>query len=163
MEKLTAAHRTLPFDTWVSVENLSNHKTVEVRIQDRGPFVGGRIIDLSRAGARNIDLIGPGTAKVRLTIIAPPKHIEKQPELYAVQVGAFADRSRAEALRNIMQERYGTATVIAREAEKTIWRVLVGEVPAPADAETLADRIRGAGYPGFVVRLDHPGPALRSE
>src|SRR5438105_6010495 len=70
MEKMTAAHRTLPFDTWVRVRNLANNKTVDVRITDRGPFVGGRIVDLSHAAALAIDLIGPGTAKVKLTVVA---------------------------------------------------------------------------------------------
>src|SRR5689334_3200553 len=60
MEKLTAAHRTLPFDTWVRVKNLTNDKTIDVRITDRGPFIDGRIIDLSHAAARAIDMIGPG-------------------------------------------------------------------------------------------------------
>src|SRR5438067_9814357 len=64
MEKLTAAHRTLPFDTWVHVVNTSNQKTVDVRIIDRGPFVDGRIIDLSHAAARQIELIGPGVTEV---------------------------------------------------------------------------------------------------
>src|SRR5262245_14988205 len=64
MEKMTAAHRTMPFNTWVRVQNLSNHRSVDVRIQDRGPFIDGRIIDLSRAAAREIEMIGPGTAKV---------------------------------------------------------------------------------------------------
>src|SRR3954468_5674361 len=68
METLVAAHRTLPFDTWVRVENLNNGKTVEVRIIDRGPFVDGRIIDLSHAAAQVIELIGPGVAKVRVDV-----------------------------------------------------------------------------------------------
>jgi len=68
MEKLVAAHRTLPFDTWLRVINLSNQMSVEVRVIDRGPFVGGRIIDLSHAAARQIELIGPGVAKVRLEV-----------------------------------------------------------------------------------------------
>src|SRR6266851_5282505 len=71
MEGFTAAHRTLPFDTWVRVKNLSNAKTVDVRIQDRGPFIDGRIIDLSRASAREIDMIGPGITKVNLTTTKP--------------------------------------------------------------------------------------------
>ena len=66
MEALTAAHRTLPFGTWVRVLNLTNSKLVEVRINDRGPFIEGRIIDLSHAAARVIEMIGPGTAPVRL-------------------------------------------------------------------------------------------------
>jgi len=69
MEKLTAAHRTLPFETWVHVTNLSNDKSVDVRITDRGPFVEGRIIDLSHAAARAIDLIGPGVTRVRVKVI----------------------------------------------------------------------------------------------
>lgn len=72
MERLTAAHRELPFDTWVAVTNLGNGKSVDVRINDRGPFVRGRIIDLSRAAARNIEMLGSGTAKVRLTVIPTP-------------------------------------------------------------------------------------------
>src|SRR5579862_5667458 len=72
MEQLTAAHRTLPFETWVEVTNLSNGRSVGVRINDRGPFVSGRVIDLSQAAAREIGMLGPGTARVQLRVIAPP-------------------------------------------------------------------------------------------
>ena len=72
MNEWTAAHRTLPFGTWVEVTNLTNAKRVSVRITDRGPFVDGRIIDLSRAAAKQIDMIGPGTARVRLKVIHAP-------------------------------------------------------------------------------------------
>jgi len=82
MEKLTAAHRTLPFDTLVRVENLTNRKTVEVRITDRGPFVGERIIDLSHAAARAIELVGPGTARVRLEVLRNPA--VSQPATFAI-------------------------------------------------------------------------------
>jgi rare lipoprotein A len=75
MEKLTAAHRTLPFGAVVEVRNLDNGRTVSVRINDRGPFVDGRIIDLSRAAAREIRMLGPGTAKVRLSVTALPGSI----------------------------------------------------------------------------------------
>jgi len=76
MEKLTAAHRTLPFDTWVEVTNLVNRKHVDVRITDRGPFVNGRIIDLSLAAARKIEMVGAGTARVKLKVIPPPRGSE---------------------------------------------------------------------------------------
>src|SRR5690242_2357443 len=72
MEKMTAAHRTLPFNTWVRVYDLDNQKTTEVRITDRGPFIDGRIIDLSRAAARDLAIIGHGLAKVRIEWIRPP-------------------------------------------------------------------------------------------
>src|SRR5450432_73839 len=72
METLVAAHRTLPFHTWVRVVNLRNNKVVEVRIIDRGPFVDGRIIDLSHAAASAIDLVGPGIGPVRIEVIPAP-------------------------------------------------------------------------------------------
>ena len=73
MEKLTAAHRSLPFDTWVEVTNLENKKHVDVRITDRGPFVKGRIIDLSLAAAREIDMVEAGIARVKLKVIRKPR------------------------------------------------------------------------------------------
>jgi len=79
MAQLTAAHRTLPFQTWVEVTNLSNGKQVDVRINDRGPFVKGRILDLSQAAARDIDMLRAGTARVRLKVITPP-HTEPPQE-----------------------------------------------------------------------------------
>jgi len=86
MNKLTAAHRKLPFNTWVRVENLANHRKIDVRINDRGPFVRGRIIDLSRAAALGIDMLGSGTAKVRLTSIRPPR---REPDaVRSAQLGA---------------------------------------------------------------------------
>jgi rare lipoprotein A len=160
MEKLTAAHRTLPFDTWVRVRNLDNDKTVEVRIQDRGPFVRGRIIDLSRAAARNIDMIGPGIAKVKLTIIKPPpkREIELQPELFSVQVGAFRERRRAEGIRDEMANRFGDARIVERTVEGVVYRVLVGRFDEEAKAEELAGKIRSSGGNAFVVRLDSEKP-----
>ncbi len=64
--KITAAHKTLPFGTKVEVTNLSNNKSVVVRINDRGPFIRGRIIDLTKAAAREIDMVGAGVAKVKI-------------------------------------------------------------------------------------------------
>jgi rare lipoprotein A len=158
MEGMTAAHRTLPFETWVRVHNLSNDKKVEVRIQDRGPFINGRIIDLSRAAAREIQMIGPGVTKVRLTVIAPPRDVRKQAELFAVQVGSFRDRDRAEALAQTMRRLYSAARVVERAAQPPMWRVLVGELQSEAEAEALASQIGATGTEGFVVRLDVPAP-----
>jgi rare lipoprotein A len=75
MEKLTAAHRTLPFDTWVEVTNLVNKKHVDLRITDRGPFVHGRIIDVSLAAARQLDMVQSGIVRVRIKVIQKPPHI----------------------------------------------------------------------------------------
>jgi len=68
-DKFTAAHKTLPFGTRLRVTNLRNNKSVYVRVNDRGPFVAGREIDLSRAAAENIDMVGEGVAKVAITIL----------------------------------------------------------------------------------------------
>jgi rare lipoprotein A len=156
MEKLTAAHRTLPFNTWVRVENVGNGKSVDVRIIDRGPFVGDRIIDLSHAAAQQIELIGPGTAQVRIVVIAAPTVEEAY--LFAVQVGTFRSRENADKLQAQLKARYGTARVVERQGTPTVWRVLAGEESSPEKAEALAVRVRGdISVPeAFVVRLDTP-------
>jgi len=71
MEEMTAAHRTLPFGTVLQVVNLDNGRTVQVRVNDRGPYVDGRVIDVSRRAARELDMVGPGTARVYVTVIEP--------------------------------------------------------------------------------------------
>src|SRR5207249_9017358 len=93
MYKLTAAHRTLPFDTMVRVTNLNNGKSTAVRITDRGPFVENRIIDLSLAAAREIDLVGPGVALVRVEVLS--SNVDATAGFFTVQVGAFKDRGNA--------------------------------------------------------------------
>ena len=155
MEKLTAAHRTLPFDTWLRVANLDNSKTVEVRITDRGPFVEGRIIDLSHAAARAIDMLGPGTARVRLEVIRTPDYVS--PAVFAVQVGAFRDRDNAERLRAEMEARYGSARLVQRADTPDLWRVVAGSEATEDGAKDLAARIRkelGEKSAAFVVRVD---------
>ena len=146
------AHRTLPFNTWVRVYNLNNNKTVDVRIIDRGPFVDGRIIDLSHAAAQAIDMIGPGIAQVRVEILSAPATVA--PTAFAVQVGAFRDRANAERARAGMQARYGRAQVVL---EQGFWRVLVGQEATEKAAEALAARIRQdspENKTSFVVRID---------
>src|SRR5690349_21096826 len=93
METLVAAHRTLPFNTWVRVVNLSSGKSVDVRIIDRGPFIDGRIIDLSHAAATAIGMIVSGTARVRMEVIQAPAGTPAA--VFVVQVGAFRDHANA--------------------------------------------------------------------
>ena len=167
MQKLTAAHRALPFQTWVEVTNLSNGKQVDVRITDRGPFVRGRIIDLSMAAAREIDMVRAGPARVRLKVIdapaiAPPpsgppaKALDNRPQAgaggYAVQAGAFSDPSRAEALRETLP--YSDARVIEPQPERNppLWRVLVGHALTVQAATALASDVEKATGQAFVVK-----------
>jgi rare lipoprotein A len=155
MEKLTAAHRTLPFNTWVRVYDLDNKKTVEVRIIDRGPFIDGRVIDLSHAAAREIEMIGPGIARVRVEVIRPPEGVPSA--VFAVQVGAFRDRRNAERLRGQMQSRYGSARLIQRAEKPGFWFILVGSETSEDAAKDLASRIRQNSDEKntcFVVRVD---------
>ena len=177
MEKLTAAHRALPFDTWVEITNLSNGKQVDVRITDRGPFVRGRLIDLSMAAARQIDMVRTGTARVRLKVIDAPVTV---PEVtadassvtahpakalvivpagtgeYAVQVGAFVNPSRAEALREKLS--YPTARVVEphgeRQGNPPLWRVLVGHALTLQEADALAAEVEKTAGAAIVVRED---------
>ena len=156
MEQFTAAHRTLPFGTLVRVVNLDNEKSVEVRINDRGPFVDDRVIDLSHAAAQVIGMIGPGTARVRVEVIQAPA--APPPGLYAVQVGAFQYRANAEKVRIEMEARYGAARLVLRPGDPALWRVLVGRAATLDDAGALAARIHAdidnkLGQP-FVVRDD---------
>ena len=153
MEKLTAAHRTLPFGTWVRVTNLANEKSVEVRIIDRGPFVGGRIIDLSHAAAEVIDMIGSGIAQVRLEIISAPI-VASAENWYAVQAGAFREKDRAENLRASMEREYGSARLVFRGGGVALWRVLVGRESTEDAADILAQKVRQEAGAAFVVRLD---------
>jgi rare lipoprotein A len=155
MEKMTAAHRTLPFNTWVRVYDLDNSRTTEVRIIDRGPFVDGRIIDLSHAAAREIEMIGPGTARVRIEVISTAPGAT--PGLFAIQVGAFRVKENAERLRLRMEQQYGTARLLQRAEDPGIWRVLVGAEPSEDAAASLRERIRQDSDEktgGFVVRID---------
>jgi rare lipoprotein A len=154
METMVAAHRTLPFDTWVRVYDLDNNKTVEVRIIDRGPFVDGRIIDLSHAAAKAIDMVGPGTANVRMEVITVPVGVA--PAIYVVQVGAFENRDTAERVQAGLAEHYGMTRVMQRRENPGIWRVLVGNEASLDAANALCDRIeRETGEKkAFAIRLD---------
>jgi rare lipoprotein A len=154
METMVAAHRTLPFNTWVRVYDLDNHKTVEVRIIDRGPFVDGRIIDLSHAAAQAIDMVGPGIAHVRVEVIGTPP--VTAPAIYVVQVGAFQDRSVAEQVQAQLAEHYGQTRVIQRRENPGVWRLLIGNEASLDAANALRDRIEHetGETKAFAVRLD---------
>lgn len=151
METLVAAHRTLPFNTWVRVYDLDNGKTVDVRIIDRGPFIDGRIIDLSHAAAQSIEMIGPGTANVRVEVLKAPEPLSVG--LFAVQVGAFLDRGNAERLQKVMSP-FGETRIVL---EKGFWRVQVGREKTEEASNDLAGKIAlnsPEKITAFVVRID---------
>lgn len=149
MAKMTAAHRTLPFGAKVRVQSLVNQKTTEVRINDRGPFAGDRIIDLSHAAAQAIDM--PGIANVRLEVLSVPS--TRGVDVFAVQVGEFSQRADAQKLVEKMQQQYGSARLVFRDEDRT-WRVLVGMGPTMERAEALAQQLQKDVGPDVVVRVD---------
>jgi rare lipoprotein A len=138
------------------VVNLDNDTHVDVRIIDRGPFVNGRIIDLSHAAAAAIGMLGPGTAHVRVDVLQLPQNASLSAGTFAVQVGAFRDRGNAERFRTQMESRYGSARIVLREGDPSFWRVLVGHENTETEARTLSEKIRSeiGERNAFVVRLD---------
>jgi len=152
-ENFVAAHRLLPFNTWLKVTNLANNKSVNVRVIDRGPFVHGRILDLSMAAARQIGLLGPGIGRVRLEVIAAPAD-DPASDFYAVQVGAFSVYANAQRAQAVYAKRYGTARLALKQGRVPMWRVLVGKEPSVEAAQRLAESLRTTNHDVFIVRLD---------
>ncbi|MGW8283747.1 MAG: septal ring lytic transglycosylase RlpA family protein [Gemmatimonadota bacterium] len=137
MEELTAAHRRLPFGTRVQVTNLDNGQRTVVRINDRGPFVGNRIIDVSLAAARDLDMLGPGTARVRLTIAQMSALLTCS----MVQVGAFGDPANAERVARSFRDR-GLPVIVTTGADG-LNRVALGPYGDLEQAERARDRYDG--------------------
>jgi rare lipoprotein A len=153
MHEFTAAHRTLPFNAVVRVTNLRNGKQTEVRINDRGPFVANRVIDLSLSAAQAIEMVGTGTAPVRLEIISGPN-----PGLgfFGVQVGAFLVQENAERLKLQLASRYPPVSIATYDSPTGLfYRVRVGHVTSEDAAQRLAGRLKtDEQLTTFVVRLD---------
>jgi len=149
--QLTAAHKSLPFGTLVRVTNMDNGKTVVVRINDRGPFVAGRIIDLSRAAATAIAMAGKGVAPVRIE--PAPAAADAAPLRFSVQLGAFRSRTHADRLQARLAGAGVSATV--EEGEGGIHRVLVARVAAN-ELEATQRRLREAGFSDQLVRREAP-------
>jgi rare lipoprotein A len=153
MNQLVAAHRTLPFGSIVRVTNLNNGKQTEVRIIDRGPFVEGRIIDLSFAAARAIDMVGTGTAPVKLEVVSGSNPTAG---VFAVQIGAFSDEANADRLRDRLMETYASVTIQEIDTPNGhFYRVRVGRYATEDEAQQAATKLtQEGGFHSFVVRLD---------
>jgi rare lipoprotein A len=154
---MTAAHLTLPMGTMVKVTNLTNNQSVVVRITDRGPFVRGRIIDLSLAAAKATGVYRAGVAKVKVEAYAAPVHANAAPGgRWCVQVGAFAHESDAVKLKEDMLRRYATAKVIEFAGPTGHWVRISPKLPDKAHATEVADGIHPkdpAAQP-YLIRTD---------
>ena len=142
MWALTAAHQSLPFGTWVQVEKLSTGQTVTVRINDRGPFIKGRIIDLSYAAARELTMIGEGTADVALTILDSQNAFlpsQRKKQHFWVQAGAFATLTEAMTFRERLAHDYASVRVQTVHLPSGEWhRVQVGAFPSRQGAQVIS-------------------------
>lgn len=153
MHKMTAAHRTLPFDTIVRVTNLKNGRRTDVRINDRGPFVDGRVIDLSFAAAQALDAVAAGVVPVRLELLQGPHALSSS---FTVQVGAFAERQNAVRLIRELERRYQPVTLHPHDSPRgLLYQVRVGRVSSEAEARQLAQRLRREEQvTPFILRLE---------
>ena len=146
MWALTAAHRTLPFGTWVRVRKISTGKTVIVRINDRGPFIKGRIIDLSYAGARELAMIAEGTAEVILTILTPQKTsvvAQNTQKIFWVQAGSFTTLREAMTRRERLAKEYSPVLVkTVKLASGERHHVHIGTFAFKTAAEAVARRLK---------------------
>ena len=150
----TAAHRSLPIGTVARVTNLENGRDIVLRINDRGPFIEGRIIDLSYAAAKAVDMIGNGTAKVKVEVIsAPGRRNHYFQAKYTVQIGSFRDRENALSLKDELNKRLRNVQVDAIDLDGDIYhRVRIAQFSKKDDAEKVAAELRELGYSGRVIQ-----------
>ena len=163
MYAMTAAHKTLPLGTYVRVYNLENNRRVEVRVNDRGPFVRDRIIDLSFKAANEIGVVGPGTARVEVIALATPaatgdgsprsyKPVDLYSGNFTFQVGAFANRENAERLTAKLNEKYTNAHIsVYDRGDQIFYRVRVGKFTTLKQAEAQESILSGDGYSGLFI------------
>lgn len=158
MYKLTAAHRTLPFNTMVRVTNMTNGKSTTVRITDRGPFVDNRIIDLSYAAAKQIESIGPGVVTVQLEILSA---IDPNDGTFTIQVGAFHDRANAEKLQQRLRPAYPSVEIQSFDSAKggSFYRVHLGKISGEDAAKKMSAELHAReGVKPLIFRVDN-GPS----
>jgi len=169
MHAMTAAHKTLPLGTYVQVTNLQNNRVTQVRINDRGPFVRSRIIDLSYSAARTLEVVGPGTAPVEIVALgarvepeSPGKPggtylpVDYYSGNFTIQVGAFTDRNNAERLKNNLDQKFKNAHITVYDTGKDIfYRVRVGRCTTLQQADEYeATMIKEGFKDAFAVAED---------
>lgn len=165
MYAMTAAHKTLPFNTYVGVNNLENGRKLKVRINDRGPFVRGRIIDLSYTAADKLGIVGPGTARVKIValgLVTDPTQKKDEPKSYdpvdyrkgnfTFQVGAFLERQNAERLEAKLAKTYTNAHIATyHSGDKTFYRVRVGKFNDLKKTVEYEKKLIADGYDPMIV------------
>jgi rare lipoprotein A len=171
MYAMTAAHKTLPLPSYVRVRNLNNGKTVVVRVNDRGPFLHNRLVDLSYAAAERLGIVATGTGVVELEGVTgdepAPVTVARAPEVIAtaiaaepprlfLQVGAFTNRSNAEGLRDrLLSADFKPVRVHQVERDTTpLFRVRIGPIASVDESDRLAARVQAQGLPNPVIVVE---------
>jgi rare lipoprotein A len=153
MHALTAAHRTLPLNSVARVTNLQTGHSVTVRITDRGPFIEGRMLDLSLEAAKQVDVWRPGTAKVKLEVFSAPAPIDHGGR-WCVQIGAFTDRREATKFKEKLIHRYRSAQVLQFTGPTGEWIRVRVQDDEKHHAESLLREVSAPQGTAFLVRLD---------
>ncbi|MCD9496272.1 septal ring lytic transglycosylase RlpA family protein [Photobacterium carnosum] len=159
MFAMTAAHKTLPLPSFVRVTNTLNHKSIIVRVNDRGPFHDGRIIDLSMAAASKLGVISYGTAPVKIEVLTVPKPSTKAeikkapiPIQYFIQLAAVNSQQKADQMQREAKKRYSTSVDIEKITDRTIFRIRLGPFLDHKDADLLLAQIKNKHYPqAFMI------------
>jgi rare lipoprotein A len=173
MHAMTAAHTTLPLPTWVEVTNLANGKRVVVKVNDRGPFVDNRLIDLSYAAATALDMVRAGTTRVEVRAVAPPLDAFRGSTVAAappavtaptavatermfLQIGAFADAENAQRLvARLRASGFANSTVVSEPSDRRpLHRVWLGPVRDSVEFDALDARLRSIGVSGSRLVVD---------
>ncbi|MEN6439944.1 MAG: septal ring lytic transglycosylase RlpA family protein [Syntrophobacter sp.] len=169
MWAMTAAHKTLPLGTYVKVTNLQNQRTIVLRINDRGPFVGGRVIDLSCKAAQELGSYGKGTAPVRVEAVQVASEMKVGQETYwkvdpvpsfrygrfTVQIGAFRDQANALRLRDRMSGSMEARVSPGFDKGGTLYRVQVGNYQDIMVAKQETERMKSKGFTdAFVLAVE---------
>ena len=162
MYGMTAAHKTLPLPCYARVTNLKNGRSIVVRINDRGPFVANRLIDLSYTAAAKLDMLNEGTTlvEVRALTVQEPDDLTRSaqappPALY-VQVGAFADQNNAQrVLERLHTGGLSSAFIVAPpDGNPPLYRVRLGPISTVPEFDQLAARLKGLGYTDALLATD---------
>jgi rare lipoprotein A len=149
MYQLTCAHPTLPLGTMVMVTNLENGKSVELKVNDRGPFVKGRIIDVSYAAAKMLDMAEKGTAPVKVEVFGP---VIEQIQRFTLQVGSFVDETNAQRLADQLRKSFENVHVTTMETQTQKYhRVRVGQFETRESASTVAEKLSQMGFNVLVT------------
>jgi rare lipoprotein A len=155
--RMTAAHPYLPMGTVVRVENRANGRVVWVRVNDRGPYAKGRVLDLSLAAAERLDMVRDGTAPVRIDVLRWPSTTDTELGLraytqYVVQVAAYPEPEKAESLLGRMQSRFGGTSFRLDTRPGGVMAVVAGPFDNNGDAQAVARRLQQAGITSLVRR-----------